>query len=96
MIRHLTAAGHQVTVCSLSRSPAEAEEGAGIAPFCQAFEMGHVKEPLQFARMVLRLPLPTPSSMGYFYSGELANKVNNLLASQAWDLIFVHCSSVAQ
>ncbi len=47
-------------------------------------------------RMVLRLPLVTPSSMGYFYSAELAAKVRELLATQAFDLIFVHCSSVAQ
>lgn len=96
MIRHLQQAGHQVTVCSLARSQAEADEGQGIAPHCQAFHMGYVKEPVQFARMVLRLPLVTPSSMGYFYSPELAAKVNELLASQRWDLIFVHCSSVAQ
>jgi sugar transferase (PEP-CTERM/EpsH1 system associated) len=46
--------------------------------------------------MIVRLPLVTPSSMGYFYSAELAREVRRLLASQAWDLIFVHCSSVAQ
>ncbi|OYU77815.1 MAG: glycosyl transferase family 1, partial [Burkholderiales bacterium PBB5] len=96
MIRHLQQSGHQVTVCSLARSEAEAQEGQGIAAHCQDFHMGHVKEPVQFARMVLRLPLTTPSSMGYFYSPELAAKVNELLATQRWDLIFVHCSSVAQ
>jgi hypothetical protein len=45
--------------------------------------------------MVARLPLTTPSSMGYFYSPELARGCDQLLAA-AWDLIFVHCSSVAQ
>ena len=96
MIRHLHEAGHQVTVCSLARSDAEAEEGSGIAAYCTAFEVGHVQEPIQFARMIVRLPLVTPSSMGYFYSAELARTVRTLLASQRWDLIFVHCSSVAQ
>lgn len=96
MIRHLQAAGHQVTVCSLVRSEAEAEEGRGIAPHCTAFEMGRVNEPAQWARMIVRLPLPTPSSMGYFYSPELARKIRHLLATQRWDLVFVHCSSVAQ
>ena len=96
MIRHLTAAGHTVTVCSLTRSEAEAEEGRGIAPHCTAFEMGAVSEPLQFARMIVRLPVATPSSMGYFYSSQLAARVKQLLAEQRWDLIFVHCSSVAQ
>jgi polysaccharide biosynthesis protein PslH len=96
MIRHLGEQGHRVTVCSLARSEAEAEEGRGIAPHCAAFEMGMVKEPVQWARMIVRLPLLTPSSMGYFYSPELAAHVKRLLAAQRFDLIFVHCSSVAQ
>lgn len=93
MIRHLSASGHQVTVCSLARSPDEAKEGRGIAPYCAGFEMGHVKEWVQLARMLVRLPLPTPASMG---SPQLAERVQDLLSSKQWDLIFVHCSSVAQ
>ncbi|MDO9165484.1 MAG: glycosyl transferase family 1, partial [Rhodoferax sp.] len=96
MIRHLSASGHQVTVCSLARSLEEAEEGRGIAPYCAGFEMGHVKELVQVARMIVRLPVLTPTSMGYFYSPELAEHVQRLLGSKKWDLIFVHCSSVAQ
>lgn len=96
MIRHLTASGHQVSVCSLARSPGEAAEGEGIAAHCARFEVGHVSNPVQMLRMVARLPTPVPSSMGYFYSPELARKVDALLASERFDLIFVHCSSVAQ
>ncbi len=96
MIRHLTASGHQVTVCSLARSEEEAQEAQGIAPHCAAFEIGQVQEWAQMARMVVRLPLVTPSSMGYFYSPALKRRIDNLLASKTWDLIFVHCSSVAQ
>ena len=96
MIRHLTASGHQVTVCSLARSEQEAQEAQGIAPHCEAFEIAQVQEWAQMARMVVRLPLPTPSSMGYFYSPALARRIDDLLKSRKWDLIFVHCSSVAQ
>ncbi|AWI77022.1 glycosyl transferase family 1 [Parazoarcus communis] len=95
MIRHLSQ-NHQVTVCSLARSEAEAEEGRGIAPHCERFEMGVVSNPIQMLRMVARLPTTVPSSMGFFYSPDLAAKVNALLASEQFDLIFVHCSSVAQ
>lgn len=95
MIRHLSQ-NHQVTVCSLARSEAEAEEGRGIAPHCERFEMGRVSNPVQMLRMVARLPTTVPSSMGYFYSPELAVKVKELLARERFDLIFVHCSSVAQ
>jgi sugar transferase (PEP-CTERM/EpsH1 system associated) len=96
MIRHLSAAGHDVTVCSLVRSPEEAEEAAGIAPHCARFEFGRVSTPVQMGRMVARLPTPVPSSMGFFYSDELARKIRRLLAQERFDLIFVHCSSVAQ
>ena len=96
MIRHLHEAGHEVTVCSLARDAAEAAEGRGIAPHCAAFHVGIVNEPIQWARMILRLPVLTPSSMGYFRSNPLKRKVDELLATQRFDLIFVHCSSVAQ
>ena len=41
MIRHL-AQRHEVTVCSLARSAAEAEEGRGIAPHCARFDFSTV------------------------------------------------------
>ncbi len=96
MIRHLTNSGHQVTVCSLARSAQEAEEAQGVAEHCAEFHIGSVTEAVQMIRMVVRLPVVEPSSMGYFYSSELASKVRQLLHTQTWDLIFVHCSSVAQ
>jgi polysaccharide biosynthesis protein PslH len=96
MIRHLQRAGHEVTVCSLTRSEGEWQEAQGIAAHCTEFFNGAVSEPLQWARMVARLPTLQPSSMGYFRSASLAARVRALLARQAWDLIFVHCSSVAQ
>lgn len=95
MIRHLQQ-NHRVTVCSLARSAAEAEEGCGIAPHCTHFEMAQVSNPVQALRMVARLPLATPSSMGFFWSPELKQKIDALLAREKFDLIFVHCSSVAQ
>lgn len=96
MIRHLSARGHRVTVCSLARSPAEAQEGGGIAADCAGFEMAMVWDPLQALRMVARLPSATPSSMGFFYSRSLKKRIDGLLKSEQFDLIFVHCSSVAQ
>jgi sugar transferase (PEP-CTERM/EpsH1 system associated) len=96
MIRHLSGSGHDVTVASLARSPVEASEGRGITPYCAHFEMAEVRDPIQMARMLARLPTSTPSSMGYFYSPKLARRVRELLTRQCFDLIFVHCSSVAQ
>lgn len=96
MIRHFTSLGHEVTVCSISRSPDEAREGGGIAAYCKHYEMAPINKTVQAARMVARLPLVTPSSMGFFYSPGLKRRIHRLLARESFDLIFVHCSSVAQ
>jgi len=95
MIRHFSKQ-HEVTVCSLARSAAEAEEAQGIAPHCARSFVHEVRNPVQALRMVARLPLPTPSSMGFFYASGMARRVRQLLAQERFDLIFVHCSSVAQ
>jgi sugar transferase (PEP-CTERM/EpsH1 system associated) len=95
MIRHLHAA-HEVSVYSLARSDEEAAEGAGLSEFCTRYEMALVRTPLQVARMVSRLPTPVPSSFGYFYSPALAKRIDRALATEKFDLIFVHCSSVAR
>jgi sugar transferase (PEP-CTERM/EpsH1 system associated) len=94
MIRHLSRE-HQVVVASLARSPEEAEAGRGIAPHCSDFIMGEVSAPAAWARMIARLPTPGPSSMGYFYAPALARQIQARLQQERFDLIFVHCSSVA-
>lgn len=95
MVRHLSAT-HRVTVASLARSDEEAREGAGLARHCAAYEMGRVSHPVQVIRMVSRALGPQPSSMGFFYSRTLARRIRSLLARERFDLIVVHCSSVAQ
>ena len=94
MIKHL-AGEHEVTVASIARSPEEAREGSGIAPFCAHYVAAQVNGLIQSARMIARLPTPTPSSMGYFYSIALKRSIAELIARTQFDLIFVHCSSVA-
>jgi sugar transferase (PEP-CTERM/EpsH1 system associated) len=95
MIRHLSR-NHRVTVCSLVRSDDEAKEGEGLASHCARYEMVRVSDPVQAARMVARLPTPVPSSFGFFYSPELQRRIDAALARERFDLVFVHCSSVAR
>jgi sugar transferase (PEP-CTERM/EpsH1 system associated) len=94
MIRHL-ARRHEVHVASLARSRQEAAEGQGLRDFCARYEMSAVNAPLQMARMLIRLPTLAPSSFGYFRSSQLARRIRDALARESFDLIFVHCSSVA-
>jgi hypothetical protein len=95
MIRHF-ARSHEVTVCSLVRSDAEAREGEGLAAHCKRYELVRVHDALQAARMVARLPTPVPSSFGFFHSGELARRIRAAVERERFDLAFVHCSSVAR
>lgn len=94
MIRHL-AQSHEVVVCSLSRSDEETAEAQGIAPYCAQFHLAQVDNRIQSLRMAATLPTPTTASTSYFHSGKLARTIDKLLAERAFDLIFVHCSSVA-
>ncbi len=94
MIRHLANA-HEVVVCSLARSPAEADEARGIAPHCAEFHVHTVDDRWQTLQMVATLPTPVTASAAYFHSAAMARTVKRLLREQRFDLIFVHCSSVA-
>jgi sugar transferase (PEP-CTERM/EpsH1 system associated) len=94
MIRHLSAT-HEVVVCSLSRSSEETADAAGIAPYCAEYHVAQVDNRLQTLRMVATLPTPITASASYFHSTQLARKIKSLLAQGKFDLILVHCSSVA-
>jgi sugar transferase (PEP-CTERM/EpsH1 system associated) len=94
MIRHL-AQTHEVVVCSLSRSDAETAEAQGIAAHCAEFHLAQVDNRIQTLRMVATLPTPITASTSYFHSSRLARTIDKLLAQRPFDLIFVHCSSVA-
>ena len=94
MIRHLSTR-HDVHVASIARSKEEAREGEGLAAHCAGYDMARVDDRVQALRMLLRLPTPTPSSFGYFHSTQLAHRIDALLAGERYDLVFVHCSSVA-
>lgn len=95
MIRHLSRS-HEVVVASIARSEQEAKDGEGLASFCRRYEMARVHDSVQVLRMLVRLPTATPSSMGYFYSPGTMRAVRQAIDRERFDLIFVHCSSVAQ
>ncbi len=94
MIRHL-ARSNEVVVCSLARSQQEADEARGIAPYCSDFHVQLVNETVQKIRMVAALPTTITASTSYFHSPALGRTIDRLLLESRFDLIFVHCSSVA-
>lgn len=95
IIRHLTSQGHEVTVASLARNEQEREESRGLADHCARVIVEVIPDPVAWARTVAWLPTTQPSSFGYFHSKPLARRIDEVLAKEQFDLIFVHCSSVA-
>jgi len=96
MIKHLTTTGHKVWVASIARTQEEYDECHDIEAYCVDYFIAQVKESHQWAKMVFNLLLPTPSSMGYFHCSQLKDKIQSWLHENSIDIIFVHCSSVAQ
>jgi polysaccharide biosynthesis protein PslH len=98
IIRHLHEQGHEVTVASLARSQAELDEAEDLAAHCSHRILEIVDERIAWPRMVAWLPTTRPSSFGYFYSPRLQRRLRHEIGECplfSWDLIFVHCSSVA-
>jgi sugar transferase (PEP-CTERM/EpsH1 system associated) len=95
IIRHLTTQGHEVTVASLARSAEEVEQARGLSDYCARVMVEVIPDRVAWSRMVAWLPTSRPSSFGYFYSGTLARQIEQALRASRYDLVFVHCSSVA-
>ena len=95
MIRHLTDSGHQVTVASLARSAAERDEARGLDAHCSKSMVEIISDGSAWARMIANVASLRPSSFAYFHSPRLAERIRVELSANQYDLIFVHCSSVA-
>lgn len=95
VIKHLSQT-HQVTVASVARTDAEAKAGQGLAEYCHRYLCEVVSPAKAFHQMVMRLPTHIPFSMGYFFSASLYERIQQELEQNSFDMIFVHCSSVAQ
>lgn len=95
IIRHLSGGGHRVTVASIARDERELAAARGLAEHCERVWVEVVPDAIAWGRMLARLPSTAPSSFGYFYSPRLARRLRAELAAESYDLIFVHCSSVA-
>ncbi len=84
-----------MTVASLTRSDEESKAALGIRDYCDDFMFEQVNASSAVLRMIGSIPTASPASMGYFYSPRLKRRIAGALAERRFDLIFVHCSSVA-
>jgi sugar transferase, PEP-CTERM/EpsH1 system associated len=79
------------------------DEADGLGKYCSQRIIEVVNDRIAWPRMVAWLPTARPSSFGYFYSPRLQQRINQASETgssstqrgKSWDLVFVHCSSVA-
>jgi sugar transferase (PEP-CTERM/EpsH1 system associated) len=68
----------------------------GLKDYCEDLLTAVLPSRVRWRQAVRALPTPLPSSVAYFRSAELHLKVKEKMRRTEFDLIFVHCSSVAQ
>lgn len=95
IIRHLSERGHQVTVASLARNEQERAESRDLQKHCARTIVEVIPNSIAVPRMLAWLPTTRPSSFGYFYSRALERRIAEELHAGDYDMLFVHCSSVA-
>jgi sugar transferase (PEP-CTERM/EpsH1 system associated) len=92
--KHL-AREHEVTVAAPLRSAEEEAQGKGLSEHCHRVLAERIHPLAARLRMAGNLLTRTPSSMGYFRSPALERRVREELRAREYDLVLVHCSSVA-
>jgi sugar transferase (PEP-CTERM/EpsH1 system associated) len=95
MIRHL-GQRHSVTVVSLAHTAQELAEGSDLKQYCEEVVAEILPDSLRWSQAVKALLTPTPSSVAYFWSAQLYNKIKERLHNERFHVIWVHCAFVAQ
>ena len=95
MIRHLSQK-HEVFVGSLAHTQKELDEGAGLREYCAEIYDDVVPEKLRWLQAVRALPSAASSSVAYFSSSRLRQKVTEVARRISFDAVIVHCAFAAQ
>ena len=95
MIRHLSQK-HEVVVASIAHTQRELDEGAGLKEYCSEIYAEVLPEKLRWLQAVRALPTPTPSSVAYFSSTRLHQRIKEAARKTSFDAVMVHCAFAAQ
>jgi polysaccharide biosynthesis protein PslH len=95
MIRHLSQR-NEVTVASLAHTQEEFEAGAGLRDHCSEIIAEILPDSTRWPQAVLALPSSTPSSVAYFHSNRLRERIESSWRQKKYDAVMVHCAFVAQ
>src|SRR6516225_9164354 len=95
MIRHL-GWKHSVVVASLAHTQQEYTDGMVLNNYCDDVIAEVLRQPKRMMQAFKALPTATPSSLAYFWSVRLHRRIRERLLHTKFDVVFVHCSSMAQ
>jgi sugar transferase (PEP-CTERM/EpsH1 system associated) len=95
MIRHLSRK-HSVVVASLAHTEQELKEGAGLKDYCDEVIAEVVPPSARWLQAIRAVPTRTPSSVAYFWSARLYERIKQIALHAEFDVTLVHCAFVAQ
>lgn len=95
MIRHLHQK-HEVVVASLAESQDEREAGRELDKYCAEVLVEVVPKSVRWRQAISSVASSEPSSVAYFRSSKLHDRVKQRLTRERFDLVLVHCAFVAQ
>jgi len=95
MIRHLSPK-HSVVVASLAHTEQELRDGVGLKDYCAGVIAEALPSSVRWRQAVGALPTQRPSSVAYFYSARLHERIRDAWQREKFDLVWVHCAFVAQ
>jgi hypothetical protein len=95
MIRHLSQK-HSVVVASLAHTEQEIKEGEGLKDYCDDVIAEVLPSPVRWLQALRALPTRTPSSVAYFWSPRLYQRIRQTVLNTKFDATIVHCAFVAQ
>jgi polysaccharide biosynthesis protein PslH len=95
MIHHL-GRKHSVVVASLAHTEDELREGRPLSNHCERVIAEVLPNRTRWTQAAAALPTPTPSSVAYFWSRRLAQRIQEASAKESFDAAIVHCAFVAQ
>lgn len=95
MIRHLSQK-HDVIVASVAHTQQELDEGAGLKEYCAEICVEVVPEKLRWLQAIRAVPTTTPSSVAYFSSSQLRQRIKQAAQRISFDAVMVHCAFAAQ
>ena len=95
IIRHISA-HHDVYLASLYDDNNDSQYMSELKKFCREVYLFRLNPSIAKVKAALCLLLGIPATVGYFNSRKMKIKIDKLLASQKFNLIFAYSSSMAQ